>query len=510
MTSVQILDQIHKMTCLAKNPAATCCFIMYPVILRNKSGISDKIIDCRNLICLHLSLDLLDQRCMSPVQTHKQFTLGLLISFLDRCQFIQSQTQRLLAVDILFCLQCFDYKLSMAVVLGGYGDQINLRITQQFLIIIGGITKRCAVIGLCATHSASGCQSAEFKEPCLLHDWQHGTAYKVSSSDQSQADLLTRSRSLRLRILDPALPFRIIFIIFQKNTDIALMIRILGNHLISFCRFFKRDLMSNNICKADSALRQQTHKLFNVTAFSKTHIANRVINTLLLIGGIITACSIGTGNSKGQLPLIVRTSVNVHLSHTNHADNATISGNRCSQIHRCIAVSRCGNNHLVYPTASGQCFRHIRCIVITRIDKCLQPGTRHGLIYHIVTDHIASVSIQDPTYDLPHQSHTDDCHGLSRNHFCLMDSFQSNTSQRAECCLAIIGQFLRYFGQHGTAYTVDLTMVSGSHHCHQISGLHLGHTFSTGNNTSHTGISHRHRLCQLVKSTLNGSNNSIC
>ena len=288
------------------------------------------------------------------------------------------------------------------------------------------------------------------------------------------------------------------------------MIRILGNHLISFCRFFKRDLMSNNIRKADSALRQQTHKLFNVATLSKTHIANRVINTLLLIGGIITACSIGTGDSKGQLPLIVRTSVNIHLSHTNHTDDAAISGNRRSQIHGCIAVGRCSNNHLVYPTASGQCFRHVRCIVITRIDKCLQPGTRHSLIYHIVTDHIASVSIQDPAYNLPHQAHTDNCHGLSRNHFCLMDSFQSNTSQRAECCLAIIGQFLRYFGQHGTTYTVDLTMVSGSHHRNQISGLHLGHSFSTGNDTSHTGISHRHRLCQLVKSTLNGSNDTIC
>ena len=288
------------------------------------------------------------------------------------------------------------------------------------------------------------------------------------------------------------------------------MIRILGNHLISFCRFFKRNLMGNNIRKADSALRQQTHKLFNVAALSKTHIANWVINTLLLIGGIITACSIGTGDSKGQLPLIVRTSVNVHLSHTDHTDNATISGNRCSQIHRCIAVGRCGNNYLVYTPASGQCFRHIRCIVITRIDKCFQPGTRHGLIYHIVTDHIASVSIQDPTYNLTYQSHTDDCHGLSWNHFRLMDSFQSNTSQRAECCLAIIGQFLRYFSQHGTAYTVDLTMVSGSHHCHQISSLHLGHTFSAGNDTSYTGISHRHRLCQLVKCALNGSNNPIC
>ena len=130
MTSVQILDQIHKVTCLAKNPAATCCFIMYPVILRNKSGISDKIIDCRNLICLHLSLDLLDQRCMSPVQSHEQFAFRLLISFLDCRQFIQSQTQRFLAVDILSCLQCFDYKLSVTVVLGGYGDQIDLRVTQ--------------------------------------------------------------------------------------------------------------------------------------------------------------------------------------------------------------------------------------------------------------------------------------------------------------------------------------------------------------------------------------------
>ena len=65
------------------NSAAACCLVMYPVILRNKSRISNKIIDCRNLVRLQILLDLLNERCMTPVQAYEQLALGFLIRFFN-------------------------------------------------------------------------------------------------------------------------------------------------------------------------------------------------------------------------------------------------------------------------------------------------------------------------------------------------------------------------------------------------------------------------------------------
>ena len=171
------------------------------------------------------------------------------------------------------------------------------------------------------------------------------------------------------------------------------MIRVLRDHLISFCCLSKGNLMGNDIGKTDSFLSKQADKLLDIATFCEAHIADRVINSLLLIGRIITSCSIRTGNAEGKLSLIVRSSVNVHLGYTDHADNTAVTGNGCRQIHGCIGIGCCGDDDFVHTASSGQCLGHINSAVIAGIDKCLQVGTWHGLIHHVIANDVTTVSI---------------------------------------------------------------------------------------------------------------------
>ena len=100
--------------------------------------------------------------------------------------------------------------------------------------------------------------------------------YQVARSDKSQTDLITGYRFLCLRIVNGSIPFFFIFfIIFQKNADITLMIRVLRDHLISFCCLSKGNLMGNDIGKTDSFLSKQTDKLLDIATFCEAHIADR-------------------------------------------------------------------------------------------------------------------------------------------------------------------------------------------------------------------------------------------
>ena len=126
---------------------------MNPVVIGNISRIGDKIVHCRNLICLQFFFNLPDQRRMSPIQSAEQFPFRILICRPDLFQFFQSQAKRFLAIDTLTRLQCLHYKFCMAVMPCGYCDQINLRISQQFFIMIRRIGKRNRIIGLGAAQA---------------------------------------------------------------------------------------------------------------------------------------------------------------------------------------------------------------------------------------------------------------------------------------------------------------------------------------------------------------------
>ena len=124
---------------LSQNPPASRFLVMHPVFLRNISRIGNHIINRRDLIRLHLLLDLPDQRRMPPVQAAEQLSRRCLISRLNLLQFLQSQTQRFLAIYVLSGAQRLNNKSGMAAVLCGDCDQINLRISQNLLVILGCI-----------------------------------------------------------------------------------------------------------------------------------------------------------------------------------------------------------------------------------------------------------------------------------------------------------------------------------------------------------------------------------
>ncbi len=144
------------------------------------------------------------------------------------------------------------------------------------------------------------------------------------------------------------------------------------------------------------------------------------------------------------------------------------------------------------------------------MDECFQPRPGQTLIHHIITDHIAAVGIQNPADNMPYQSHADDRHSLTRNHFRLMNSLQRDSAQGAESRLPVVGQFLRHSGEHGSADPVDLAVIGSPHHRHQIPGLNLRHAFSAGDDAPHTGIPHGHGFRQLVERALHGRHDPVC
>ena len=111
---------------------------------------------------------------------------------------------------------------------------------------------------------------------------------------------------------------------------------------------------------------------------------------------------------------------------------------------------------------------------------------------------------------MPHKPQSDNSHSLARHHFRLMDSFQGDTAQRAERGLPVILQFLRHFRQHCTADAVDLAVICGAYHRHQIPCLYFCHAFTAGDNPSHSGITHGHGLRQFIKSAFHRSDNTVC
>ena len=393
--------------------------------------------------------------------------------------------------------------------LGGNSDQINLRILQQFLVIIRRIGKRSPVICLSSAYTSGSSQSPEFELAGLFHDGQHGAPHKISRADQPQTDLISPCRLFNRLIFYRLSPFSLIIAVFQKNADIPFVIRVLCDHLISVRRFFKGNLMGDQIREIRSLLRDQTHKLFNVASLCKTDITDGIIDAFLFISTVITSGSVRTGNSEGQLTLIVRPAVNIHLGHADHTDDPTVSGDRRSQIHGLIGIGGRGDDHFIRASSTGQSLCLVRRVVVIGINESFQACPRHSLVHHIVGNHIASISVQNPAEYMSHKSQTDDSHRLTGYYFGLMDPLQGDTAQRAERGLPVIFQFLRYFRQHCTADAVNLTVIRSAYHRHQIPCLYFCHTFAAGDNPSHSGIPHRHGFCQLIECALHSGNNAV-
>ena len=393
--------------------------------------------------------------------------------------------------------------------LGGNSDQINLRILQQFLVIVRCIGERSPVVCLGSAYASGSSQSPEFKLTGLFHDGQHGAPHKISRADQPQTDLISPCCLFGCLVFYCLSPFFLVIAVFQENADIPLMIRILRDHFIGVRRFLKGNLMSDQIREVCSLLRDQTHKLFNVAALCKADVTDGIIDTFLFISAVITSGAVRTGDPERQLTLIVRSAVNIHLGHADHTDDPPVSGNRRCQVHGLIGVGRRGDDHLIRSPSTGQSLCLVRRVVVIGIDESFQACPRHGLVHHIVGNHIASVSVQDPAEYMSHKPQADDCHGLARHHFRLMDSLQGNTAQRAERGLTVILQFLRHFRQHRAADAVDLTVICGAYHRHQIPCLYFCHAFAAGDDPAYSGITHGHRLCQLIERALHRGDNAV-
>ena len=188
---------------------------------------------------------------MPAVQAHKQIPHCLPVSCFNPLQLFCGEAQRFFHINVFAGRKCFHNEFCMAVMLCGYGNQINIRIFQQFLVFICGIVKEKGFVCLSRCNSACCCQSPEMIEAAVSHSGQHGIACKHPCSNQPKVNLIFTYglfiRLCRSSGFDDRLPFRRILPIFQQYPDIFLMPWILRYHFISLCRLREINNMGNQI-----------------------------------------------------------------------------------------------------------------------------------------------------------------------------------------------------------------------------------------------------------------------
>src|SRR6266567_2448605 len=130
--------------------------------------------------------------------------------------------------------------------------------------------------------------------------------------------------------------------------------RLLGNQVVSTLGALDGETVRDQGTDVNFFLGEELHERFHVTGFGPTHVADRIVTALLLVGCVVTTRPVGARNAEVELFLVVRFTLDVHAYGTDSDDNRAVARNGAGQIDR-VAAGRFGSDKDTVNACSVRC-----------------------------------------------------------------------------------------------------------------------------------------------------------
>ncbi len=182
------------------------------------------------------------------------------------------------------------------------------------------------------------------------------------------------------------------------------------------------------------ARRHEPEELLHVAALGPAHIADRIIDALLFVRGIVAARPVRAREAQLQFLLVIDLSRDLHPHGADHRDDRAVARNRAREFDRIAGVGRGSDDHGIDAVAARKIGHAPRDVVaatdaVVRAELARERDLR---VIEIDAENAAAGRLEDLHRQLAEQPQPDDGHRVAEPDLRRPHALQRDRAQRDE------------------------------------------------------------------------------